>query len=64
MSMFSLLKQVIKSGSWTQCKFCSRALPTVKHALTIPKIRRGESINESGYCTYCVANGLDKKEAI
>ncbi len=60
MSMFSLLKQVIKSGSWTQCKFCRRALPTHKQAL-LNEGRSKEWINESGYCTYCVAHGLDKE---
>jgi hypothetical protein len=61
--MFSLVRNAIREGHWAQCLFCKCARPTRKYAneeIVGKPWSKGpvDSIEPSGYCTYCESKGL------
>jgi hypothetical protein len=50
-----LLRAILRTGHWGQCKFCRRYLPT-RAWTQDPRFMGGrgqEAVEASGYCTYC-----------
>jgi hypothetical protein len=50
-----LLRAILRTGRWGQCKFCRRYLPTRAWTQDPGFVggRGHEAIEASGYCTYC-----------